>query len=151
MSDNQIKAKIQEELVSSMKSGHKENVEILRYIISFITKEEKDHNKLLNESETIQVLKKSIKRNQESLDQFTKAGRTDLANKEKKEIEVIQRYLPEELNEEETRKIVQKSIESCGASSLKDMGKVMSEIKNNYGDKIDMSTVSKQVKVLLGS
>ena len=59
--------------------------------------------------------------------------------------------MPEELSEEETAKIVQKSIESCGASSLKDMGTVMSEIKNNYGDKIDMSTVSKQVKVLLGS
>ena len=85
------------------------------------------------------------------MDQFTKAGRTDLADKEKKEIDVIQRYLPEELSEEETAKIVQKYIESCGANSLKDMGKVMSEIKNNYGDKIDMSTVSKQVKVLLGS
>ena len=85
MSDQLTKLKIQEDLIRFMKSGEKEKVEILRFASSFIKQEEKDKGIILSESQTIQVIKKVLKRNQESFDQFTKAGRIDLADKEKNE------------------------------------------------------------------
>ena len=99
MSDQSTKSKIKKDLISFMKSGEKEKVEILRYASSFIKQEEKDKNIILSESQTIQIIKKVLKRNQESFDQFTKAGRTDLADKERKEMDIIGIYLPEEMTE----------------------------------------------------
>ena len=134
-----------------MKSGQKDKVEKLRFILSFITQEEKDKNKELSDSEIIQILKKALKRNQDSYEQFTKAGREDLASKEKEEILIIQNYLPEEMTEEEIIKIIQETITSMGATSMKDIGKVIGIIKKNHGDNLDMSLVSKHVKSLLSS
>ena len=134
-----------------MKSGQKDKVEKLRFILSFITQEEKDKNKELSDSEIIQILKKALKRNQDSYEQFTKAGREDLASKEKEEILIIQNYLPEEMTEEEIIKIIQETITSMGATSMKDIGKVIGIIKKNHGDNLDMSLVSKHVKSLLNS
>ena len=134
-----------------MKSGQKDKVEKLRFILSFITQEEKDKNKELSDSEIIQILKKALKRNQDSYEQFTKAGREDLASKEKEEILIIQNYLPEEMTEEEIIKIIKETITSIGATSMKDMGKVIGMIKKNHGDNADMSLVSKHVKSLLNS
>ena len=92
-----MKDKIQKDLIESMKSGSKNDVEILRFVISLIKKEEKDKNKDFSDSEVIQVLKKAIKRNQDAFEQFSKAGRNDLAEKEQMEIKIISRYLPDEL------------------------------------------------------
>ena len=149
MSNQSTKDKIQEDLVKSMKSGEKDKVEIIRFAQSFIKQLEKDKNIELSDSDTVQVLKKVIKRNQESYDQFIKAGRDDLAAKEKKEIDIIKIYLPEEMSEEDLTDAVKKSIVSCEAETLKDMGKVMADIKKNHGDNADMSMVSKIVKKLL--
>ena len=151
MSDQSIKTKIQEDLVQFMKAGEKDKVDVIRFVLSFINTEEKDKQKSLTDSETLQVLKKVIKRNQESFEQFSKASRNDLAEKEKKEMEIIRQYLPEEISENEIIEAVKKSITQCDANSIKDMGKVMAEIKKNYGDRADMSIVSKHVKILLNS
>ena len=86
-----MKDKIQKDLIESMKSGSKKDVEILRFVISLIKKEEKDKNKDFSDSEVIQVLKKAIKRNQDAFEQFSKAGRKDLAEKEQMEIKIISR------------------------------------------------------------
>ena len=144
-----MKSIIQKDIIQLMKSGQKDKVEKLRFILSFITQEEKDKNKELSDSEIIQILKKALKRNQDSYEQFTKAGREDLASKEKEEILIIQNYLPEEMTEEEIIKIIQETITSIGATSMKDMGKVIGMIKKNHGDNADMSLVSKHVKSLL--
>ena len=149
MSDQLTKLKIQEDLIRFMKSGEKEKVEILRFASSFIKQEEKDKGIILSESQTIQVIKKVLKRNQESFDQFTKAGRIDLADKEKKEIDTISIYLPEEMSEDEIIVAIKKSMENCQASSIKDMGKVMADMKKLHGDNADMSLVSRHVKQLL--
>ncbi|CAI8348335.1 MAG: Uncharacterised protein [Gammaproteobacteria bacterium] len=146
-----MKSIIQKDIIQLMKSGQKDKVEKLRFILSFITQEEKDKNKELSDSEIIQILKKALKRNQDSYEQFTKAGREDLASKEKEEILIIQNYLPEEMTEEEIIKIIQETITSIGATSMKDMGKVIGMIKKNHGDNADMSLVSKHVKSLLNS
>jgi len=146
-----MKAKIQKDLVQLMKSGEKNKVEKMRFILSFITQEEKDKNKELTDSEIIQILKKALKRNQESFEQFTKAGREDLALKESEEIDIIQNYLPEEMSEEDVINLIKETITSSGASSIKEMGKVIGLIKKNHGDNVDMAVVSKHVKDLLNS
>jgi len=146
-----MKAKIQKDLVQLMKSGEKNKVEKMRFILSFIIQEEKDKNKELTNSEIIQILKKALKRNQESFEQFTKAGREDLALKESEEIDIIQNYLPEEMSEEDVINLIKETITSSGASSIKEMGKVIGLIKKNHGDNVDMAVVSKHVKNLLNS
>lgn len=151
MSDQSIKTKIQEDLIQFMKAGEKDKVDVIRFVLSFVNTEEKDKQKSLTDSETLQVLKKVLKRNQESFEQFSKASRNDLAEKEKKEMEIIKQYLPEEISENEIIEAVKKSITQCDANSIKDMGRVMAEIKKNYGDRADMSMVSKHVKILLNS
>ena len=151
MSDQLTKLKIQEDLIRFMKSGEKEKVEILRFASSFIKQEEKDKGIILSESQTIQVIKKVLKRNQESFDQFTKAGRTDLADKEKKEMDIIGIYLPEEMTEDAIIDAVKESIVNCQASSIKDMGKVMADVKKLHGDNANMSLVSKYVREYLNN
>ena len=140
---------IERDIKALMKSGEKRKVEIVRFILSHLKNEEKEKKRDLETSETIQILKRLLKRNQESFDQFNKAGRDDLASKEKEEIEVIQNYLPEEMSEEDLIKIIKETITSSGASSIKEMGKVIGLIKKSHGDNADMSLVSKHVKLLL--
>tara|TARA_B100001778_G_scaffold97445_1_gene79582 strand:- start:57 stop:512 length:456 start_codon:yes stop_codon:yes gene_type:complete len=151
MSNQSTKERIQNDLIKFMKSGAKDKVDILRFAQSFIKQSEKDKNIELSESETIQVLKKVIKRNQESFDQFIKAGRDDLAEQEKREIDVLKIYLPEEMSESDVIKTVKDSIASCQATSIKDMGKVIAYVKKSHGDNVDMGIVSKYVKDLLSS
>ena len=151
MSDQSTKLKIQEDLIRFMKSGEKEKVEILRFASSFIKQEEKDKGIILSESQTIQVIKKVLKRNQESFDQFTKAGRIDLADKEKREMEIIGIYLPEEMSEDEIIKAVKESIKNCQADSIKDMGKVMGVASKQLAGKADGKTISTLVKQKLSS
>ena len=151
MSDQSTKEKIQNDLIKFMKSGEKDKVEIIRFAQSFIKQLEKDKNIELSETETIQVLKKVIKRNQESYDQFIKAGRDELAAQEKKEMDIINSYLPEEMYEADVIHLVKSSIANSKAETIKDMGKVMADIKKTNGESIDMSLVSKYVKQLLSS
>ncbi len=140
---------IERDIKALMKSGEKRKVEIVRFILSHLKNEEKEKKRDLETSETIQILKRLLKRNQESFDQFNKAGRDDLASKEKEEMEVLQTYLPEEMSEEDLIKIIKETITSSGASSIKEMGKVIGLIKKSHGDSADMSLVSKHVKLLL--
>ena len=140
---------IERDIKELMKSGEKRKVEIVRFILSHLINEEKEKKRDLETSETIQILKRLLKRNQESFDQFNKAGRDDLASKEKEEIEVIQNYLPEEMSEEDIIKIISETIATSGATSIKEMGKVIGLIKKSHGDNVDMSLVSKHVKSLL--
>ena len=151
MSNQSTKERIQNDLVKFMKSGEKDKVEIIRFAQSFIKQLEKDKNIELSETETIQVLKKVIKRNQESFDQFIKAGRDELAAQEKKEMDIIKLYLPEEMSEADVINLVKNSIANCKAETIKDMGKVMTDIKKTNGESIDMTLVSKYVKQLLSS
>ena len=140
---------IERDIKALMKSGEKRKVEIVRFILSHLKNEEKEKKRDLETSETIQILKRLLKRNHESFDQFNKAGRDDLASKEKEEMEVIQTYLPEEISEEDLIKIIKETITSSGASSIREMGKVIGLIKKSHGDNADMSLVSKHVKLLL--
>ena len=149
MSKSAIKDSIQSDQIKYLKKGNKEDSSTLRFALSFINKEEKDKNIVLNDSEVIKVLKSMIKRNKDSYDQFMNASRQELADKEKKEMDLLSTYLPEVLGEVETEEIVKKIITELGITSIKEMGKAMGMIKNNHGDTVDMSLVSTFIKKLL--
>jgi uncharacterized protein YqeY len=149
MSKSAIKDSIQSDQIKFLKEGNKEDSSTLRFALSFLNKEEKDKKIELNDSEVIKILKSMIKRNKDSYDQFMNANRQELADKEKKEMSLLNTYLPELLDEVKTEEIVKKVIDELGVKSIKDMGKAMGLIKNNHGDTIDMSLVSKYIKKLL--
>ena len=149
MSKSAIKDSIQSDQIKFLKEGNKEDSSTLRFALSFLNKEEKDKKIELNDSEVIKILKSMIKRNKDSYDQFINADRQELADKEKKEMDLLNTYLPELLDEVKTEEIVKKVIDELDVKSIKDMGKAMGLIKNNHGDNIDMSLVSKYIKKLL--
>tara|TARA_B100001059_G_scaffold144133_1_gene144034 strand:+ start:264 stop:716 length:453 start_codon:yes stop_codon:yes gene_type:complete len=149
MSKSAIKDSIQSDQIKFLKEGNKKDSSTLRFALSFLNKEEKDKKIELNDSEVIKIIKSMIKRNKDSYDQFINAGRQELADKERDEIDLLNTYLPELISEVETEEIVRKVIEELDIKSIKDMGKAMGIIKNNHGDNIDMSLVSKCIKKLL--
>ena len=146
MAKSAIKDSIQQDQINFLKEGKKEDSSILRFALSFINKEEKDKKIELSDSEVVAVIKSLIKRNKDSYDQFTSANRPELAEKEKKEMDLLQSYLPEVMNENETEDIVKSTIDKLGISSMKEMGKAMGEIKKNHADTIDLSLVSQLIK-----
>ena len=146
MAKSAIKDSIQQDQINFLKEGKKDDSSILRFALSFINKEEKDKQIELSDSEVVAVIKSLIKRNKDSYDQFTSANRPELAEKEKKEMDLLQSYLPEVMNEDETEEIVKSTIDKLGISSMKEMGKAMGEIKKNHADTIDLSLVSQLIK-----
>ena len=146
MAKSAIKDSIQQDQINFLKEGKKEDSSILIFALSFINKEEKDKQIELSDSQVVAVIKSLIKRNKDSYDQFTSANRPELAEKEKKEMDLLQSYLPEVMNENETEEIVKSTIDKLGISSMKEMGKAMGEIKKNHADTIDLSLVSQLIK-----
>ncbi len=144
-----IKDSIQKDQVNFLKEGKKEYSSVLRFALSFINKEEKDKKTELSDSDVIKVIKSLIKRNKDSYDQFSSANRPELAEKEKIEMDLLQTYLPELIDEKQTDRIVKNTIDELGINSIKEMGKIMGAIKKNHGDNIDLSMVSQIIKKYL--
>ena len=146
MAKSAIKDSIQQDQINFLKEGRKEDSSILRFALSFINKEEKDKQIELTDSEVVKVIKSLIKRNKDSYDQFSSANRLELAEKEKKEMDLLQTYLPAVMSDNETEVIVKSTIDKLGISSIKEMGKAMAAIKKNHADSIDLSLVSQLIK-----
>ena len=147
-----LEKKIEEKLSVSLKSKDKEVYPTLRLIISAI-KDMKIANKIKEESlkdnEVTSILKKRVKQRNDSCEAYQKAGRKDLHEKELKEINIINEFLPKQLDEAQTKEICEKLIKQVNAQSMKDMGKIMGALKNSHGDALDFSKVSKIIKELL--
>ena len=147
-----LEKKIEEKLNESLKNKDKTVFPTLRLILSAI-KDFKIASKVregsLKDQEIISILKKMNKQRNDSCEAYKKAGRDDLLKKEQDEIAIINNFLPKQMNEEETKKICQKVIESVGATSVKDMGKIMGVLKKEYGDVLDFSKVSNLIKEIL--
>ena len=149
-----LRQKINEQFNVALKNKNKTLVSTLRLILAAIkdrdiasrTIEKKDEVK---DEEIIKVLKKMKKQRQDSADLYKKGGRQELLLAEENEIKIINTFLPAQLSEDETKKICKEVIETLGASSIKDMGKIMSVLKKKYSDSIDFSRVSIIVKGLL--
>ena len=148
-----LKKQIEDELNKALKAKDKNTYPTLRLIVSAIKDAEiagrSKGQKEIKDSDITGILKKMIKQRNESCEVYKKAGRTELLESEKKEINVINTFLPKQLNEEETKKICQEVIKSVGASSMKDMGKVMGALKSKHSDTLDFSKVSGIIKGLL--
>ena len=148
-----LKKKIEEKLNEALKSKDKNTYPTLRLVVSAIKDAEiagrAKGQKEMSDSELTAILKKMIKQRNESCEVYKKAGRKELLENETKEIEVINAFLPKQLSEAETKKICEDVIKSVGASSMKDMGKVMGFLKSKYADTLDFSKVSSIIKELL--
>ena len=148
-----LKKQIENKLNEAIKAKDKNTYPTLRLVVSAIKDAEiagrTKGQKELKDSDIISLLKKMIKQRNESCEVYKKAGRKELFENEIREIDVISVFLPKQLNDEETRKICQETIKSVGASSMKDMGKVMGALKSKYADSLDFSKVSSIIKELL--
>jgi len=142
---------LQEEMKQALKAKDTEKLSVIRMLISEIKKVQIDKKKELSDEEIIQVIQKYAKQRKESIKQYRDAGREDLAQKEEKELEIVSKFLPEQLSEEEINKIVEQAISETGASSMKDMGKVMKVVMEKVKGRADGSLVSKIVKEKLSS
>tara|TARA_B100001142_G_C13792157_1_gene445336 strand:- start:45 stop:500 length:456 start_codon:yes stop_codon:yes gene_type:complete len=148
-----LKKKIEEKLNEALKAKDKSTYPTLRLVVSAIKDAEiaartKGQN-AMPDSDIMAILKKMIKQRNESCDVYKKAGRNELLENETKEIKVISAFLPKQLGEEDTKKVCLEAIKSSGASSMKDMGKVMGVLKSKHADTLDFSKVSLIIKELL--
>ena len=149
-----LREKISEQFNIALKNRNKSLISTLRLILAVI-KESDIANRTngkkeeVKDPEIIKVLRKMKKQRQDSADLYKKGERQELSEIEESEIKIIDTFLPKQLGEEETRKICKEIIKSVGASSIKDMGKIMGSIKQKYPDSIDFSKVNLIVKGLL--
>jgi len=141
-----LKQAITDDMKSAMKAGEKERLGTIRLILSAIKQQEVDSRKDLEDSDIIAILDKMSKQRRESIDQYEKAGRDDLAGKEKAELEILQTYLPSQLGDDEIAAMIDEAIKATGAEAMKDMGKVMGILKPKMQGRADMAAVSAQIK-----
>jgi hypothetical protein len=145
-----IKDQIFSDLKEAMKAKDQNRLRVLRSIKAKLMEKEIDERQggeaELSDESALQVLTKAAKQRKESIDQFEKGGREDLAENEKTELEIIEAYLPEMMSEDEVRKIVKEKIEQVGATGPQDMGKVMGPLMGQLKGKADGSLVSRLVK-----
>ena len=148
-----LRNQIQEKLNQALKAKDKNTYPTLRLVVSAIKDAEiagrSKGQKEMTDADITAILKKMIKQRNESCEVYKKAGRSELLENETKEIKVISVFLPKQLSEEETKKICADVVKSVGASSMKDMGKVMGALKSQYSDTLDFSKVSSIIKELL--
>jgi len=148
-----LKKQIEEKLNEALKAKDKNTYPTLRLVVSAVKDAEiagrSKGLKEISDSDITAILKKMIKQRNESCEVYKKAGRDELLENEMREIRVINIFLPKQLSEEETNKICAEAIKSSGASSMKDMGKVMGVLKSKHADTLDFSKVSSIIKELL--
>jgi|TARA_B100001063_G_C16302152_1_gene328861 uncharacterized protein len=148
-----LKQQIEDKLNSALKAKDKNTYPTLRLIISAIKDAEiagrAKGKKEITDSDITAILKKMIKQRNESCEVYKKAGRSELLENETKEKDIISAFLPKQLSEDEVKKLCQETVKSVGATSMKDMGKVMGALKSKHADTIDFSKVSPILKELL--
>ncbi len=144
-----MKEKLLEELKIAMREKDELRKNTITMLRAAILQIEKDEQKVLNDDEIQVVVSKEVKKRKESIEEFKKAERNDLAEEVEKEIEILSKYLPEQLSDEEVEKIVKEAIEKTGATEVKDMGKVMQEVRPKTQGKADGKFVSDLVRKLL--
>ncbi len=132
-----------------MRAKDKERLGVIRLILAAIKQQEVDTRTDLDDAAVLVVLDKMLKQRRDSISQYTAAGRDDLAQKEQFEVGVVQQYMPEALSEAELEQLIKDAITASGAQSMKDMGKIMNELRPKVQGRADMAQVSQKVKSLL--
>ncbi|MDR3491586.1 MAG: GatB/YqeY domain-containing protein [Gammaproteobacteria bacterium] len=146
MNESAIKSHIQEDMKNAMRAQDKERLATIRLILAAIKQREVDERIVLTDEHIITILDKMLKQRRESIALYETGNRQDLADKEASEIVIIQEYLPTQLSSAEIDTLIQDAIQESGASSVKDMGKVMNMIKPKVLGRADVATVSNKVK-----
>ncbi len=141
-----MRDKILEDLKNAMKAQDKELLSVIRMVKGAIQMEELNIKKELNDDEVITIITKQIKTRKESIVEFNKASRNDLVEQTQKEITILEKYMPEQLSEEEVLTIIEDAFTKVNPQGMKDMGKIIGLISPSLKGKADMSLVSKIVK-----
>ena len=145
-----LKERIQQDVKDAMRAREKERLGTIRLITAAIKQREVDERIELDDEQVLLVLDKMCKQRRESISQFEKAGRDDLIAVEVREMEIIQGYLPKQLGDDEIAALIDAAMSDTGATSIKDMGKVMGQLKPKLQGRADMSAVSAMIKARLG-
>jgi len=144
-----LKDRITEDMKAAMRSGARERLSTVRLILAAIKQREVDERITLDDAQVLSVLEKMVKQRRESIAQFETGGRADLVAKESAELAVLQGFMPAQLSAAEVDALVHEAIRSTGATSIKDMGKVMAAAKAQAAGRTDMGALSGRIKQLL--
>ena len=145
-----LKEKLLQDLKNSMKEKNEIRKNAVQMVRAAILQVEKDKNITVSDEQIIQIMAKEVKTRKDSLEDYQKGGRQDLVDQTKQEIQIIEEYLPKQLSKEELKAKVQEVIQETGATSMKDMGKVMKAAKEKIGAASDGKSINEVVKELLG-
>ena len=145
-----LKDRITGDVKDAMRAKDKPRLGTLRLITAAIKQQEVDERIEVDDTQVLALLDKMCKQRRESINQFEKAGRDDLIAQEVSELDIIQTYLPEQLSEAEIAALIEETMATTGAASIKDMGKVMGQLKPKLQGRADMSAVSALIKAKLG-
>jgi uncharacterized protein len=141
-----LKERITDDMKSAMRAGEKERLGTIRLVLAAIKQREVDERITLDDGQVLAVLEKMIKQRKESITQFENGGRSDLVAKEQAELSVLQTYLPAQMSDAEIDALIAEAVAASGATSIKDMGKVMGLVKAKAQGKADMGAVSARIK-----
>ncbi len=144
-----LKARVQNDMKDAMRKKEPLRLSTIRLLLAAIKQREIDEKTILNDAEVTKVVNKMLKQRQDASEQFTKAGRDDLATKENQEIEILKDYLPEQMSDADIEAAIKKAISDTSANTMKDMGKVMGVLKPQLEGRTDMRVVSGKIKDLL--
>ena len=140
---------LKQDLKEALKAQHNVKKSVYRFILSAIHNEEIKVGKQLNDEQVLKLLIKQAQQRKDSIEAFKNAERQDLVDKESEELEIISKYLPEQISEEKIKELAQKAIQETNAQSIKDLGKIMPLLMKQLGGQADGKTVNKIVMELL--
>lgn len=146
-----LKQSLTDAMKAAMKGGDKKRLGVIRLVLAAIKQVEVDERIELDDNRVLAVLDKMVKQRRESISQYKEAGRDDLMEQEEYEVSILKDFLPEALNDDEIAQLIAKAIADTGASSIKDMGKVMAILKPQMQGRADMGAVSGQIKAQLNA
>lgn len=144
-----LKQQLTEDMKTAMRGGDKHRLGVIRLVLAAIKQREVDERIELDDAQTLAVLEKMLKQRRDSVSQYASAGREDLADVERAEMAIIETYLPAQLDEAELDALITSAIADTGASSPRDMGKVMAAVKEKAAGRADMAQVSVRIKAKL--
>ena len=146
-----LSKQIREDMLKALKESDKDRSQTLKMLVATIKNAQIESEKELDDTQVEKILRKESKKIEDSIDQYSKMDRDDLVKKEKQDLEILEEYLPELMNDEDIKKIVEKKIEQLGAQDIRDMGKVMGATMKELEGKADGNTVKNIVQSLLVS
>jgi uncharacterized protein YqeY len=146
-----LKGQITEDMKSAMKAGDKDRLKVVRLMLSAVKQIEIDKRIEIDDAGVLAVLDKMVKQRRDSVEQFEKGNREDLAKIERDEIAILEQYLPAQLSAKELASLIDEAIKTSGAAGIRDMGKVMGQIKAKAAGRADMGAVSAAVKERLNA